>query len=142
MLHNGNLKEIPWDLRFRRKNHVPIFGSTEKIFFGKVGKNLNIKVEAKFQCGSNARTLSRCKSLQSIVCVGYFENSPKISKSWKLSMRYVFFIFIQKDHFFPKKCFSKKLLVYCCLNLVILVFFKMELCTLRGSGHTNLRSKH
>ena len=37
LLHNGNLKEIPWDLRFRRKNHVPIFGSTEKIFFGKVG---------------------------------------------------------------------------------------------------------
>ena len=36
LLHIGNLKEIPWDLRFRRKNHVPIFGSTEKLFFGKV----------------------------------------------------------------------------------------------------------
>ena len=37
LLHNGNLKEMPWDLRFRRKNHVPIFGSTEKIFSEKVG---------------------------------------------------------------------------------------------------------
>ena len=38
LLHNGNLKEMSWDLRFRRKNHVSIFGSTEKIFLGKVEK--------------------------------------------------------------------------------------------------------
>ena len=32
------LKKLLNDLRFRRKNEVPIFGSTEKIFFGKVIK--------------------------------------------------------------------------------------------------------
>ena len=31
------LKKFLEDSRFRRKNHVPNFGSTEKIFFGKVG---------------------------------------------------------------------------------------------------------
>ena len=34
---NGPLKKFLEDSRFRRKNHVPNFGSTEKIFFGKVG---------------------------------------------------------------------------------------------------------
>ena len=31
------LKKLLKDLRFRRKNEVPIFGSIEKIFLGKVG---------------------------------------------------------------------------------------------------------
>ena len=35
----------------------------------------------------------------------------------------------------------KKILVSCCLSPVILPFQKMKLCTLRGSGHTNFRSK-
>ena len=58
------LKKFLKDLRFRRKNKVPIFESTEKIFFEKVGKkNPNIKVEAKFACGSNGSILGFWKSL-------------------------------------------------------------------------------
>ena len=53
------LKKFLKDLRFRRKNEVPIFESTKNIFFGKVEKNPNIKVEAKFACGSNGSTLSK-----------------------------------------------------------------------------------
>ena len=52
------LKKFLKDLGFRRKNKVPIFGSTEKIFFGKVGKIMDIKIESKFDCGSNESTLS------------------------------------------------------------------------------------
>ena len=52
------LKKFLKDLRFRLKNKVPSFGSIEKIFFGKVGKNLTIKIETNFHCGSNGSTLS------------------------------------------------------------------------------------
>ena len=56
------LKKFLKDLRFRWKNHVPVFGSTD-IFFEKLEIFSNIKVDAKFDCGSNARTPRPRKSL-------------------------------------------------------------------------------
>ena len=69
------------------KNHVFVFWSTD-FFFWKYEKKSNIKIEAKFDCGSNASTLSLGITFRGTIIL-WKKSPPKIYKIHSQLRRYI-----------------------------------------------------